>query len=323
VIAAALAMLALVAGTAMAEPVVELHYVMGTWYRVTAEGESARPAMRRCFQEARRLESVFSRFDPNSELSRINAAGGPIQASDDFVRLLRRSRDLAAASDGAFDVTVGALTEVWRRGGVPDGAALTAARAGVGGDHVTLDGSRVALASGTRLDFDGIAKGFAVDACARLLRAAGVRSALVSLGESSVYALGAPPGTSYWELALRGIDPEEAVGTLRLRDQAASISATFGAAGPGAGRVGHIVDPRTGVALAAPAVAVTLARSATDAEAWSKVALLWGRQSLARLERHGVRALYVDGAGTVPAEAAFFQPYAAPRPLAVATGSPG
>jgi thiamine biosynthesis lipoprotein ApbE len=150
-----------------------------------------------------------------------------------------------------------------------------------------------------------------------------VRAALVSLGESSVYALGAPAGGSHWELALRGIDPEEAVGTLRLRDQAASISATFGTHGPMPGRVGHIVDPRTGVPLGEPAVAVTLAHSATDAEAWSKVALLWGRTGRARLERHGVRALYVDGAGTIPADAVFFRPYAAPRPLAVATGRAG
>jgi thiamine biosynthesis lipoprotein len=315
----ALVVLVSVAGSAAAEPIVELHYVMGTWFRISAEGEDARPAMRRCFQEARRLESVFSRFDPRSELSRVNAAADAVDVGDDFARLLRRSLDLSLASDGAFDVTVGALTEAWRRGDVPDAAV----RASVGAAHVTLDGGRVRLDPGSRLDFDGIAKGYAVDACVRLLRDAGVRAALINLGESSVYALGAPRGGSYWQLALRGIHPDEAVGTLRLHDQAASISATFGARGPAAGGVGHVVDPRTGVPLREPAVAVTVARSATDAEAWSKVALLGGRSGLARLERRGVRALYVDVRGTVPAEAAFFRPYAAPRPLAVATGSAG
>src|SRR5262249_55444168 len=62
-------------------------------------------------------------------------------------------------------------------------------------------GDRVTLAAGARLDFDGIAKGFAVDACVARLRAAGVRRALVSLGESSIYAIGAPAGDSYWRVA--------------------------------------------------------------------------------------------------------------------------
>jgi thiamine biosynthesis lipoprotein len=319
----ALAALVLVPGVAAADAVTELHYVMGTWFRITVEGETARPAMRRCFQEARRLEAVFSRFDPDSELSRVNAARGEVTVSDDFAHLLRRSGELAAASDGAFDVSVGALTELWRRAGAPDAAGIGTTRASVGGAHVRLAGNRLRLAPGTRLDFDGIAKGYAVDACTRLLRGAGVRAALVNLGESSVYALGAPAGASHWELALRGIEPEEAVGTLRLRDQAASISATFGARGPGAGRVGHIVDPRTGMPLGEPAVAVALAGSATDAEAWSKVALLWGRRGLPRLERQGVRALHVGAAGAFPPGVAFFRPYQVPRPLSVAAGTGG
>src|SRR5262249_22533039 len=128
-----------------------------------------------------------------------------------------------AATGHAFDVTAGALTALWRDGTAPPAAALAATRADAG---VRLDGDRVQLPSGVRLDFDGIAKGFAADACAARLRAAGVRRALVSFGESSLVAIGAPRGADAWTLDVRGPVPGTLAGTLRLRDAAASVSAT-------------------------------------------------------------------------------------------------
>jgi thiamine biosynthesis lipoprotein len=286
-----LAVLAALPLTAAAAPRPEIHYVMGTYFRITAD-EDARPAMRACFREARRLERVFSRFDPASELSRVHAGGsGPVAVSVDFARLLARARALTVATAGAFDVSLGALTELWRRPGVvPSDAELVAARAGVGG--VELRTERLHLAPGTRLDFDGIAKGWAVDACVGILRAAGVRRALVSLGESSLYALGAPPDARHWTLAVRGIDPERAIGTLRLRDQAASVSATVGSRGP------HIVDPGSGRLLAEKAVAVVVAGSAADAEAYSKALLVWGGAGVGRVEELGATgAVHFGAAG--------------------------
>ena len=103
----ALLVLALLVTPAAAAPVTEVHYVMGTLYRITAEA-SARPAMRRCFQDARRLEEVFSRFLPESELSAVNReAGRPRRVSPDFARLLRASERLRDATDGRFILGLG------------------------------------------------------------------------------------------------------------------------------------------------------------------------------------------------------------------------
>jgi thiamine biosynthesis lipoprotein len=303
-----------------ADAAIEVHYVMGTFFTITAEGEDAREAMGRCFAEARRLETVFTRFDPASELSRVNAdAGAPRRVSADLGRLLEVSRRLTVATDGAFDVTVGPLAALWRRPEPPDAAELAAARALVGRARLRHD--VLTLAPGARLDFDGIAKGYAVDACVDRLRAAGIRRALVSLGESSLYALGAPAGRSHWTLAVRGARPDEIVGELRLRDQAASLSATFGDAPVGARRPGRIVDPRTGRALAQEALAVVVASSATAAEAYSKALLLWGADGGARTERAGaLAAVHVAAGRARPGPGArrtrVFAPYASPRPLA-------
>ena len=325
---AAIALLLVLSATARAEPVTELHYVMGTYYRITAEGPDVVAVLRGCFQDARRLEEVYSRFEADSELSRVNAtAGTPREVSDEFARLLKRSLALGAATGGAFDVTVGPLTELWRAGeGKPSPEAVAAARARVGAEHVRLDGRTLELPAGHRLDFDGIAKGWAVDGCVARLRAAGIERALVSLGESSVYALGAPAGEPGWELEVRGAEPDEAVGVLHLRDEGLSVSATFGGGGRGGRAAGHVVDPHTGEALAEPAVAAVVSASATDAEAYSKALLLWGRNGVDRIEGLGARgAVYVGTTvtqGRATRARGLFQAFPAPRPLTAVVAQP-
>jgi thiamine biosynthesis lipoprotein len=310
-----------------ASAVTEVHYVMGTYFRITADGDPSRTAMRGCFQDARRLEETFSRFLASSELVRVNAGTGTAQpVSRDFSDLLRRAEGLRDATAGAFDVTVGPLVELWRRGVPPSAAELAAARAEIGAGRAVLRGDVLELAPGTRLDFDGIAKGFAVDRCVERLRAAGVESALVSLGESSLYAIGRPRDGTRWVLAVRGADPESAVGLLALRDEAASISASLGGRGRDGG-VAHIVDPASGRALTEDAVAVVVARSATDAEAYSKALLLWGAAGAARVERLGARGAVhlTPGAVRLGARArahAAFTPFDAPRVLAAAEPRP-
>lgn len=325
---AAIAVLLALSATARAEPVTELHYVMGTYYRITAEGPGVVPVLRGCFQDARRLEEVYSRFEADSELSRVNAtAGTPREVSDEFAQLLRRSLALGAATGGAFDVTVGPLTELWRAGqGRPTPEAVASARARVGADHVRLDGRTLDLPGGHRLDFDGIAKGWAVDGCVAKLRAAGIARALVSLGESSVYALGAPAGESGWALEVRGVEPDEAVGILHLRNEGLSVSATFGGGGRGGRAAGHVVDPRTGEALAEPAVAAVVSASATDAEAYSKALLLWGASGVDRIEGLGAHgAIYVGTAvsqGRTTRARGLFEAFPAPRPLTAVVAHP-
>src|SRR6185436_13752349 len=178
-------LLATVVSTASATT--QMHYVMGTFLRVVVDDEVPPVVFDGCFARARELDRTFSRFDPASELVRLNASGGG-PASDDFRRVLARATVLTLATGGTFDVSVGAVTALMRLPGPPDRASLASARRTVG--RIAVEGDRVRLAPGTQLDFDGFVKGVAVDACVAALRAAGVTRALVSFGESSLYGLG-------------------------------------------------------------------------------------------------------------------------------------
>jgi thiamine biosynthesis lipoprotein len=301
----------------------QVHYVMGTYLRVTVDRDVAPAALDGCFAYARQLDRAFSRFDPSSELTSVNASHGG-QTSADFRGILGDALALARTTDGAFDVSVGALTSLWRRAARPSDGEIARAAATVGG--VTFAGDTVELGSGTLLDFDGFAKGVAVDGCVARLRDAGIERALVSFGESSLYGLGAPTGRSGWELDVRGPDPDAVVACLRLRDEAASISAVYGGGGRRSpGEVGHIVDPRTGRPVSADAVGVIVAARAAEAEAFSKAVLVWGEAGVARAERSAnVRAAWIAQdrvqSGAAMRRSGALVVFAHPRPLPAESG---
>jgi len=267
---------------AVAQPVTEIHYVMGTYFRIAVERsdpQTTRQAMHWCFQRTRQLEAAFSRFDSKSELTRINStSSSTTMVSDEMAALLQASSALGAATDGAFDVAAGALTALWRDADYwPDRSAIAAAKSSAGRAAFTLNGRSLQRRSGVRIDLDGIAKGYAVDLCVEHLRRNGIESALLSFGESSLFALGHPRDSRAWEIEVRGLDSNNVLGTLRMHDQALSASAVFGHEHQiGTRRVGHIVDPRTGRPLMKPALAIVVMPSATAAEAWSKAVLVNG-----------------------------------------------
>jgi len=149
-------------------------------------------------------------------------------------------------TDGAFDVTIGPLLAFWRRkdkGESMSPKAFDKSRAVVGMNLLRIDAEQhtvTILKKGTQIDLGGIAKGYAVDQAAALLRDWDIRAALVSGGESSLFALGAPQGQTAWRIPLRHpIDQRSVVGEVLLRDKSLS--------GSGIRLHGHhIIDPRTG-----------------------------------------------------------------------------
>jgi thiamine biosynthesis lipoprotein len=144
--------------------------------------------------------------------------------------------------------------------------------------RLELRGDEVRLAPGMVLELGGIGKGFALDRLAETLALAGVRDALLSFGESSVVALGAPPGAERWRLLVRGPGGGYA-GVIALRDQTLSVSSSFGTSDEIAGlRAGHILDPRSGRPVTQERVAVVVAPTATAGEAWSTALVVLGAE---------------------------------------------
>jgi len=282
---------------------------MGTLLELTLVGRDEvrlRALAAELFAEAERLDALLTTWDPASGTSRLNAAAGrgPQPVAPELGRLLERSQELSRETRGAFDVTVGPLVALWReaaaRGEWPPAAALAAARSRVGSDRLRVAGGRAALLTGSSLNLGGVAKGWALDRMLPRLRGAGVDAALLSFGQSSIWALGAPPDASAgWRLLARA-PGGNFLGVLALRDRALSVSGSMGEAFEIAGRrVGHVLDPRSGLPLEVDREALVAAPDATLAEALSKALLVLGPEQGLPLvaAQPGCEALLADADG--------------------------
>jgi thiamine biosynthesis lipoprotein len=261
---------------------------MGTWLALTLPADRAETAAT-VFSRVDVLERVMSRHDPDSTLRRVNAnAGGEGDDVAPLARALAQARDLAEATSGAFDPTVGPLIALWerasRRHAVPSASEVSAACARVGWRALDVGPRRVRLTrAGMSLALDAFAKGVALDQAAALVRGRHV-PALLNFGESSLLAIGRPSG-GRWHVALRDRCGGFA-GTFTLRDRACSTSAVNGRRWSVGGRpVGHVLDPRTGRPLERDAQVTVLARSAAVAEALSTALLVLGPDALEDVTR--------------------------------------
>jgi thiamine biosynthesis lipoprotein len=264
-------------------------YAMGTVLEISLVARSepeGRALLDALYAETAALEAVLSSYDPESALSKLNAGagGGFARVPPDLARILRESQELGARTQGAFDVTVGPLVALWREaarsGRLPGQPELAAARARVGARLLEVRGDEVRLAAaGAAVELGGIGKGFALDRLAETLARAGIADALLSFGESSMVALGAPPGAERWRLLVRGPGGGYA-GVIGLRDQTLSVSSSFGGSDEiGGRRAGHILDPRSGRPVTQERVAVVVAPTATAGEAWSTALVVLGPQA--------------------------------------------
>lgn len=288
------------------------HAAMGTIYSLYlyAESESgASDEAANAFAIIDDLDALLSNYKPQSELSRINehAYAGPVTTDPETFRFLEDSLRWSARSDGAFDITVGALMKAWgffrSAGRVPSPAELFSVRTETGWRKVRLDPATRTVRftePGIELDPGGIGKGFAVERVVAMLRADGVQSALLSAGGSTIYALGAPPGKAGWRVNIPDPRRDGAVfSTVVLRDTSLSTASLAEKHFVLDGRLYcGIMDPRLGAPVEGCLQATVITPNATDSDALSNVMFVEGAAARAammqRLES-SVQALVISG----------------------------
>ncbi|HEV3450062.1 MAG TPA: FAD:protein FMN transferase [Acidimicrobiia bacterium] len=254
------------------------------------------------------LEARWSRFRPDSELNRLNAAAGdgPRRVSADTFTLLEHAREAWRLTDGRFDPTV--LGDVLRAGYTTsfDDPAVTSAGVGRawtrGCDRIELDpvARTVALPAGVGVDPGGIGKGLAADLVVAELLAAGAAGAAVNLG-GDVRVAGAPPADA-WVVAVDHPWRDEPAAVVHLDDGAVATSSRLRRAWTTRrGAAHHLIDPRHGrPATVGAASATAVAARGWQAEALAKAGFLAGPVAgVDLLDRLGVGGLVVDEDGAV------------------------
>ena len=286
--------------------------IMGTAVRVElwhADATAAGEAIDAVLAEMRRVDALMSSFRPGSELSRVNrgAETRPVPVSPELFALIRRAQAISRLSGGAFDITYASVGHLYnfRQGIAPDDRALKQALPAVDYRSLVLDPETRSVRfarPGMRIDLGGIAKGHAVDRAIALLRARGVREALVSAG-GDTRILGDHHGRP-WLTGIR--DPRRPPGTsavvLPLADTAISTSGDYERYFERDGvRYHHIISPRTGRPARAVRSVTILGPDATTTDALSTTVFVLGpRDGLALVERlSGIEAVIIDAAGRV------------------------
>ena len=224
---------------------------------------AAETACAAAFKRIAELEAVMSDYRPDSELMRLcaRAGGERVPVSVDLYRVLWRAQTISRQSDGAFDVTVGPLVQLWRAARkakkLPPAEEIKSARELVGWEKMRLGNRVVKLDTpGMRLDLGGIGKGYASDEALKVLRANGVSSALIEMGGDIVLG-DAPPGTRGWTIQVPNAGDKElflhntAISTSGDTEQYVEIDGV---------RYSHVVDSTTGKGLTQRVQATVIAK---------------------------------------------------------------
>ncbi len=274
---------------------------MGLPFRIVlyARAESiARTAADAAFARVAELNAVFSDYDSDSELSRLSQTSGKHQAvrvSRELWDVLRESQRLAEDSEGAFDITVGPLVNLWRKARrekqLPRGDLFQDARSRVGYRKITLHRKEQTvelIAPNMRLDLGAIAKGYAIDEALGVLRARGISRALVS-GGGDMAAGSPPPGRKGWRIEVAPLDVSNAPPArfvLLAHHGLATSGDVFQRLELDGKRYSHIVDPRTGLGLTDHSLVTVIARDCTTADSLATaISVLGPEKGMALLAR--------------------------------------
>lgn len=254
---------------------------MGLPFRITLyapDEKTAKEATDDAFARIAQLNSVLSDYDPDSELSRLSRTSGEgrfVPVTTDLWDVLERAQTLAQRTDGAFDVTVGPLVNLWRRARrkqeLPSKELIAEMKARVGWKNLVLDPqtkSAKLLVPEMRLDVAAIAKGYAVDAAVRVLRERGIASCLVG-GSGDMMAGDPPPGQPGWKIEVAPLDVPDAPPSevVLLNNSAIATSGDLiQRVEIGGVRYSHIVDPHTGIGLTDHSLVTILGPDCTTAD---------------------------------------------------------
>ena len=279
-----LSLLSLLSCVCLAQPALQrfeyTHPQMGTVFRVAfyaKDSAAAEAAITVLFARVDTLNAVLSDYLPESETNRLCARAGTgekVRVSADLWHILRQSDRYSRQTDGAFDVTIGNLSRLWRRARhlktLPDTARVIAAQQLTDYRNIRYyrRGHRVQLLKkGIQLDFGGIAQGYAADECLRLLRTFGIYRALADAGGD--IALGdPPPDAAGWRVEIPTIDSSKTV--LSLSNCGITTSgAQYRYLEANGLRYSHIIDPRTGWGLTHRVLVTVQAPSGIEADAWA------------------------------------------------------
>jgi thiamine biosynthesis lipoprotein len=226
------------------------------------------------------IERLMSLYRPDSQLSILNRKGVLRNPHPDLLSILRKARELSKLTQGAFDITVQPLWDLYakclRRGTLPTAEDIRTVRQKVGWQHVHIQPDLIRMnKAGVQVTLNGMAQGLAADVAQQALKARGIEHALIDAGEFS--AVGPPLRKGAWHIGIKhSRKPTERLCKTGLRDRCLSTSGDYETRFSDDYRHHHLFDPRTGVSPTELSSVSVAAPNALEADALSTAIFILG-----------------------------------------------
>lgn len=284
--------------------------LMGNSFGFTAVAEdssTADQAFDAAVQEVRRIEKLFTTFDPGSQVNQINAAAGekPVIADKEVFDLIERSSRISQVTDGAFDITYGSIDKsLWNFDIAmqslpdPDTARSMVSLIDYGSIELNREASTVFLPKkGMRIGFGGIGKGYAADRAAVIMQQYGIASGLVN-ASGDIKAWGKQADGKPWKIGIsHPDDPAFPFAWLALTNNAIATSGNYEKYVMIAGKkYSHTINPKTGMPVTGIKSVTVMAPSAELADAMATPVIIMGTKAgLALIDQlPGFAAIIID-----------------------------
>jgi thiamine biosynthesis lipoprotein len=276
---------------------------------VSSSERHAQEAMEAAYAEMSRAEALLNRYDDKSQIARINKRAGSemISVDREVQEILQRSLHYAVRTDGLFDITVGALIDLWGIGTdrerVPDSEELQRTLQYVDYRYLELhvdQGVRLRFPEVT-LDLGGVAKGYSIDRGIEILRSHDVTGALLNAG-GDIRGFGTKIDGAPWRIGVRHPRDPGILGVVELRDRAIATSGDYERYFLSQGtRYHHIFVPHTGMPARECQSVTILAETAEEADVWATTVFLLGpERGLAFIEEEtSIEGMIVNADGEI------------------------
>ena len=271
-------------------PLYRNYPIMGTWAEISLyeNQETTNQAMDKIYAAFSEINSVCSRFNPKSELSRLNASAAekPFKCSKLLWNILIKSKYFYELSDGSFDITITPLMNLWgfyrKQNKIPTEQEIKKALTLVGLNKVIFnskDRSIFFKSSGIQIDLGGIAKGYAVDYAYEAIKNSRIKSGVINLGGNIRFLPFPPPGKKSYSAGIRNPFHKDKLmdGTIKLVNTSLATSGDYEQFIILNGkRFTHIINPKTGYPVKDMAAVTIVAQSALLCDALSTTVFING-----------------------------------------------
>jgi thiamine biosynthesis lipoprotein len=264
----------------------QIGILMDTFVDIRVWGKDSDKALKESWKLLEDLSNKIDRFNPNSEISKINKnAGDYVEVSSDTLNIIKKAKYFAQITNGYFDPTIAPLMKIWgfydKNYRIPDKKEIEDKLKYVDYRKIYIEGNKVMIEKGMELDLGGIAKGYLIDRIFEVLRKYSIDRAVLNLG-GQVGVYGSPQEGALWEVSIRHPrKDQDFIGRVFIKEGSVSTSGDYERFFiKDNKRYCHIINPKDGYPSNSVISVSVISKSGTEADALSTAFFILGKDAI-------------------------------------------